>query len=174
MKRYRRGGSVVAGKTRKWAESPKAHAIGESNEKGRTKEDMPGDVVPHRRLELLLLDVLEQLRRADDARVRKKHVQPAVLGHGLVHDALDGRLVRGVEAARVYVDPRIQGVELADVRRQVRVAVVADEDGAGAVGGEEVRGRAADAEGGVAAWENARGTVLVQAFGGYVGRDRRC
>lgn len=64
----------------------------------------------------------------------------------MVHHLLDRLLVGRVELPHVHVDGRVQGVDLALVRVQVRPVEVADIHGPRAVLGEQVRARAADTE----------------------------
>ena len=53
----------------------------------------------------------------------------------------------------MHLDGRVEGAQLARVRAEVRGGGVAEVEGLRAVVGELVRGGAADAEGGVGAWE---------------------
>lgn len=89
--------------------------------------------------------------RTHDTRIRKEDIQPSVPGDGIVYHALDGCFVCGIEFLAVdgYVRPGRGDFSL--VCGQMRVGVVADVDGAGAVLGELVCSGAADAEGGVGA-----------------------
>jgi hypothetical protein len=88
--------------------------------------------------------------RAHDPRIREKHIQPAVSADGIVHHPLDLRLLGRIHLHDMDVGGRVEGRELALVRRQMAVVVVADVDGTGAVGGELVRRGTADAQRGVA------------------------
>lgn len=120
---------------------------------------VPQDVCPQRLHELLAFDVHEDFRLPDDPRVREHDVQSAVFRHRLVHHAFHVGLVRGVEVPGVDVDVRVEGFQLALVRRQVLVRVVADVDGSGAVVGELVGGGAADADWGVGSFYEKSGWV---------------
>jgi hypothetical protein len=88
---------------------------------------------------------LSENRPRRDPRVREEHVEPAVCVDSLLDDFGDLGLVRGVELPRVHLDVRVQRAQLALVRREVVVVVVAHVDGARAVLRELVHRRAADA-----------------------------
>lgn len=111
-------------------------------------------VGPQRPHEFLPAHVPEVPVRPRHARVGEEHVQPSVPVESFVYDGFHGRFVAGVEAARVDVDGRVEGLQLAGVGGEVGVVEVADVEGAGAVVGVLVGGGAADAEGGVGAGDD--------------------
>lgn len=83
--------------------------------------------------------------------VCKHDVQPSVTLESIVHDLLDGGLVRSVELAGVYLAARVEGLHLPLVVVEEFVVKVADVDSFGTVLGELVRCCPAYAQGRVGA-----------------------
>ena len=113
---------------------------------------LPERIRPHSLHELITINTRENLRLAHDGRIREEDVQPAVFGHCIVDDLRHGLFVRGVELPHLHIYARVEGLDLALVCCEMRVAVVADVDCFGAVFGVLVGAGAAEAGGGIGSW----------------------
>ena len=111
----------------------------------------PERVHPQNVHKVVGVDLAEQGVRADGAGVGEEDVESAVPLQSIVDHLLHRLLVGGVELPRVHVDLVPQAVDLALVRLEVAVIVVADVDGLGAVLRELMGGGSSDAQDGVCA-----------------------
>lgn len=112
----------------------------------------PQNICPHRPHKLPPLNLRKHLMRPHHRRIREHDIQAPIILQRLIHHRFHGCFVRGIEMPCVDIDIRVEGVEFPLVYREELIAVVAEEDGAGAVLGELVRAGAADADGRVCAW----------------------
>lgn len=114
----------------------------------------PQSIGLHRLHKLLRRAVEHSLRSDADAAIGVEDVETAVLFEREVDYALHVRFFADVYLMRVDGDVRVEGVELALMRFEVLGVEIAEEDGFGAILGEEMRGCPSDSNGGVGAGDD--------------------
>lgn len=121
---------------------------------------LPERVGLEHRHEVVGADIGEDDVGPRDARVGEEDIEAAIAAHGVVNDGLDRGLVSGIEAARMDLDARKGGRDVARVRLEVRAVVVTQVQRPGAALSELVGRGAPDAQGRVGAFSWVRSVSI--------------